>query len=44
MIDHVAGTILHSKNFGPPVPAPLGCTNNGPNVGINGDANSEISP
>jgi len=36
MIDNVAGTILHSKNFGPPVPAPLGCTNNGPNVGING--------
>jgi hypothetical protein len=30
------GTVLLSQNFGPPVPLPLGCTNNGPNVGING--------
>jgi hypothetical protein len=36
MIDAVKGTILFSKNFGPPVPKPLGCQNNGPNVGIDG--------
>src|ERR1035437_3952368 len=35
-IDASSGAILISKNFGAPVPAPLGCTNNGPNVGING--------
>lgn len=36
MIDAVKGTVLFSKNFGPPVPTPLGCNNNGPNVGIDG--------
>ncbi|HLY19363.1 MAG TPA: hypothetical protein VKR61_19185 [Bryobacteraceae bacterium] len=36
MIDAVKGTVLFSKNFGAPVPTPLGCSNNGPNVGING--------
>ncbi|MGA8152772.1 MAG: hypothetical protein WB952_17615 [Terriglobales bacterium] len=30
------GEILLSPNFGPPVRYPLGCNNNGPNVGING--------
>jgi len=30
------GDVLLSRNFGPPVPFPLGCNNNGPNVGING--------
>jgi hypothetical protein len=33
-IDAQSGTILLSPNFGPPVPRPLGCNNNGPNVGI----------
>jgi hypothetical protein len=34
-IDADNGTVLLSPNFGPPVPLPLGCNNNGPNVGIN---------
>jgi hypothetical protein len=34
-IDAEAGTILLNPNFGKPVGYPLGCTNNGPNVGIN---------
>ena len=34
-IDAEAGTILLKPNFGKPVGYPLGCTNNGPNVGIN---------
>jgi outer membrane protein assembly factor BamB len=33
-IDANTGTILLSPNFGAPVSYPLGCTNNGPNVGI----------
>jgi hypothetical protein len=33
-IDAATGSILLSANFGPPVPLPLGCGNNGPNVGI----------
>ena len=33
-IDASTGVILLNPNFGPPVPAPLGCSNNGPNVGI----------
>jgi hypothetical protein len=33
-IDAQSGTILLSPNFGAPVPHPLGCNNNGPNVGI----------
>ncbi len=35
-IDAATGNVLLSPNFGPPVPMPLGCNNNGPNVGING--------
>jgi hypothetical protein len=35
-IDAHTGAILLSPNFGPPVPMPLGCGNNGPNVGIDG--------
>jgi len=35
-IDSNVGKIMLSPNFGPPVPFPLGCNNNGPNVGING--------
>src|ERR1035437_4040271 len=34
-IDVHTGTVLLSPNFGPPVPRPLNCNNNGPNVGIN---------
>ena len=34
-IDANSGTILLSANFGAPVPKPLHCGNNGPNVGIN---------
>jgi hypothetical protein len=34
-IDASTGAILVSTNLGPPVPLPLGCSNNGPNVGIN---------
>lgn len=34
-IDVHSGTVLLSPNFGTPVPYPLGCNNNGPNVGIN---------
>ncbi len=34
-IDVHSGTILLSANFGTPVRYPLGCNNNGPNVGIN---------
>ncbi len=35
-IDASSGTILFQTNLGAPVPAPLGCDNNGPNVGIDG--------
>ncbi len=34
-IDANSGTILISQSFGTPVVWPLGCNNNGPNVGIN---------
>lgn len=34
-IDAHSGAILLNPNFGRPVPRPLGCNNNGPNVGIN---------
>jgi hypothetical protein len=34
-IDVHSGIVLLSRNLGSPVPLPLGCTNNGPNVGIN---------
>jgi hypothetical protein len=34
-IDAESGTVLLSPNFGKPVFYPLGCNNNGPNVGIN---------
>ena len=33
-LDASSGKLLISHHFGPPVPAPLGCNNNGPNVGI----------
>ncbi|MFZ0956870.1 MAG: Ig-like domain-containing protein [Candidatus Sulfotelmatobacter sp.] len=34
-IDVHSGAVLLSPNFGTPVQMPLGCNNNGPNVGIN---------
>ena len=34
-IDPATGTILNQSNLGSPVPRPLGCGNNGSNVGIN---------
>ncbi len=34
-IDAESGKVLLKPNFGTPVSFPLGCTNNGPNVGIN---------
>ncbi len=34
-IDAHSGIVLLNPNFGKPVSYPLGCTNNGPNVGIN---------
>jgi outer membrane protein assembly factor BamB len=33
-IDADTGSVLVERNLGPPVPTPLGCGNNGPNVGI----------
>ncbi|MGD0504845.1 MAG: hypothetical protein ABSD02_19075 [Steroidobacteraceae bacterium] len=33
-IDADSGAVLLERNLGPPVPWPLGCGNNGPNVGI----------
>jgi PQQ enzyme repeat len=33
-LDATSGRILVQVNLGPPVPTPLGCGNNGPNVGI----------
>ncbi|MGD0960585.1 MAG: hypothetical protein ABSB19_12335 [Methylomonas sp.] len=35
-IDASSGQVLLSQNFGAPVPYPIGCNNNGPNVGITG--------
>src|SRR5271167_765062 len=32
-IDAESGTVLLNPNFGKPIPKPLGCKNNGPNVG-----------
>ncbi|MGA2099965.1 MAG: hypothetical protein ABSG34_02625 [Candidatus Sulfotelmatobacter sp.] len=34
-IDAESGKVLLNPNFGKPVSSPLGCNNNGPNVGIN---------
>ncbi len=35
-IDASSGTLLFQRNLGTPVSTPLGCNNNGPNVGIDG--------
>lgn len=42
-IDIHTGTVLLTANFGTPVPMPLGCNNNGPNVGINGTPVIDLS-
>src|SRR5256885_17222586 len=34
-VDAHTGVVLLKPNFGKPVAMPLGCNNNGPNVGIN---------
>jgi outer membrane protein assembly factor BamB len=33
-LDAASGQVLLTRNLGAPVPTPLGCSNNGPNVGI----------
>ena len=42
-IDGNTGAILKSRNLGAPVSAPLGCNNNGPNVGINGTGTIDLA-
>jgi hypothetical protein len=42
-IDIHTGAVLLSPNFGAPVSSPLGCSNNGPNVGINGTPVIDLS-
>src|ERR1035438_8153158 len=42
-IDVHSGTVLLSPNFGMPVSYPLGCSNNGPNVGINSTPAIDLS-
>lgn len=42
-IDASSGAILLSRNLGAPVPTPLGCINNGPNVGITGTPVIDLS-
>ncbi len=42
-IDAESGVVLLNPNFGKPVTYPLGCTNNGPNVGINSTPVIDVS-
>ena len=42
-IDSWSGTILTSRKLGAPVPLPLNCNNNGPNVGINGTPTIDVA-
>jgi hypothetical protein len=42
-IDARSGAVLLHHYFGPPVPMPLGCGNNGPDVGINGTPVIDLS-
>jgi hypothetical protein len=42
-IDASAGTVLVSNHLGTPVSSPLGCNNNGPNVGINSTPVIDVS-
>ncbi|HWZ31019.1 MAG TPA: hypothetical protein VNX18_06790 [Bryobacteraceae bacterium] len=41
-IDSWSGDILKQRNLGAPIGTPLGCTNNGPNVGINGTPTIDV--
>jgi hypothetical protein len=41
-IDSSIGSILQKVNLGAPVPMPLGCNNNGPNVGITGTPTIDV--
>lgn len=41
-IDSWTGDVLKKTNLGSPVPEPLGCNNNGPNVGINGTGTIDL--
>jgi hypothetical protein len=42
-IDSWSGAILKSTKLGAPIPMPLGCNNNGPNVGINGTPTIDVA-
>jgi hypothetical protein len=42
-IDASSGAILFDQSLGSPVPTPLGCNNNGPNVGITGTPVIDLS-
>ncbi len=42
-IDASSGTVLFHQSLGTPVQTPLGCTNNGPNVGITGTPVIDLS-
>lgn len=42
-IDASTGTVLFQQSLGTPVQTPLGCTNNGPNVGITGTPVIDLS-
>jgi putative pyrroloquinoline-quinone-binding quinoprotein len=42
-IDASSGAILLSNHLGTPVPTPLRCLNNGPNVGINGTPTIDLA-
>jgi hypothetical protein len=42
-LDAHSGAVLVSRNLGPPVPTPLGCGNNAPNVGITSTPVIDIS-
>jgi hypothetical protein len=41
-IDGSTGNLLKTAHLGPPVPSPLGCQNNGPNVGITGTPTIDV--
>jgi hypothetical protein len=41
-LDSWSGSVLKFAHLGAPIPAPLGCNNNGPNVGINGTPTIDV--
>jgi hypothetical protein len=41
-VEAATGTVLLSRNLGAPVPKPLGCRNNGANVGTNGTPTIDV--